>query len=423
MRGDEERHLWIWYAPYGLGGVETYLLNMVRETIRDGCQVWVAATKNADGPLRERFADTGATLLDWSDFHWAYMSRRPQPPVRTHIASDIARIRPTLLALNDCNDFSMGFAPLLRQVRSYCTIIDTLHIDSPVDQYLQFRREFVDVLDGIAGTNQNVVERFLARYSESAVAARYIANGVAVPQRERKPFGDTLRLLLVGRLAHDQKRILELPRLLALLRDRGRLFNMTIAGDGPCRQQLAADIQRRGLDDQVKLAGYLEPDDVLELYFTHDVLVNLSTFEGFSMSVLEAFAAGCVPVCTDVASLDRTVFQDGVNCMLCPVEHLDRMVDIWSELTPSVLERLSEQARAIGRRFTANRTYSEYKALVRELRDLRPLERWPHSAHLTMELEWDLTKPNPWLIRSHPLRQLASSTWVRLKRSLSAARS
>ena len=62
-----------------------------------------------------------------------------------------------------------------------------------------------------------------------------------------------------------------------------------------------------------------------DLYFEHDVLVNLSAFEGFSMSVLEALAAGCVPFCTEIASLDRSVFQDAVNCRLCPVERLERM--------------------------------------------------------------------------------------------------
>ena len=49
MKG--ERHLWVWYSPYDQGGVETYLLNMARETVRDGVAVWVAATKSAEGCL------------------------------------------------------------------------------------------------------------------------------------------------------------------------------------------------------------------------------------------------------------------------------------------------------------------------------------------------------------------------------------
>ena len=106
------------------------------------------------------FWSSGAQLLDWSGFHNAYMTKQPGEPVQRHLIDDLARIRPTLLALNDCNEFSMGAAPLLRRLRRYCTILDTFHIDSPVEQYLDFRGAFIDVIDGIAATNQNVIQRF-----------------------------------------------------------------------------------------------------------------------------------------------------------------------------------------------------------------------------------------------------------------------
>lgn len=422
MRDNGERHLWIWYTPYGLGGVETYLLNMVRETIRDGAQVWVAATKGANGPLHADFESTGATLLNWSRFHDAYMRRQPQKRIREQVRADLAAIRPTLLALNDTNDFSMGFAPLLRRARPYCTIIDTFHIDSPADQYMDFRRSFLDVLDGIAATNHHVIERFERRYPEREVRVRYIANGVSVPDRERAARSEALRMLYVGRLAHEQKRILELPALLSILDERRKNFTMTVVGDGPCREALRVELERRGLSERVKLTGYLKPEDVTKLYFEHDVLINLSTFEGFSMSVLEAFAAGCVPVCTAVTSLDSSVFRDGVNCLLCPVDQLGPMAEKLQQLTPSGIEVLSTAARKTGTRFTSKRTYDEYRTLVREVRGSRPIGAWPDDAGAVLSLDWDITAPNPWLTNTHSLRRIASSAWKKVKGSLSAAR-
>jgi glycosyltransferase involved in cell wall biosynthesis len=410
-----ERHVWIWYTPYGQGGVETYLLNMVRETALAGSEVWVAATKSADGPLRERFMDAGAQLLDWSGFHDAFMSKAPAEPFQARLVADLARIQPTLLALNDCNDFSMGAAPLLRRLRPYCTLLDTFHIDSPVDQYLDLRSVFADVLDGIAATNQNVVERFRSRHPRTReLEMRYIPNGVTVSEHGRAPAGDTLRLLYVGRLAQDQKRILELPPLLEQLRAMGKAFTMTVVGDGPARDSLAADLARRGLADRVRLTGYLPPPEVADLYLDHDVLVNLSAFEGFSMSVLEALAAGCVPVCTDVASLDHSVFIDHANCRLCPVEHLQDMPGIWAGLMPETLGRMSDTARATGRRFTARNTFLGYQALIETLRARRPLCAWPSDAAAALSLEWDLTRHNPWLGKPHPLRQFARSLWARV---------
>lgn len=419
---EHERQVWVWYSPYGMGGVETYLLNIARETIRDGHSVWVAATKSSDGPLRNLFLEAGVQLLDWSDFHDAFMGKQTGDLIQRRLRNDIARIRPTLFALNDCNDFSIGVAPLLRKLRPYCTILDTFHIDSPIEQYLDFRNVFVDALDGIASTNQNVIDRFQRhRSSVPNLQTRYIANGVTVPDRERKPVDKILRLLYVGRLAQDQKRILDLPALLDNLRSRAKAFTMTIVGDGPCREALEAELSRRGLSDQVLLTGYLPPPEVIELYFKHDVFVNLSSFEGFSMSVLEAFAAGCVPVCTDVASLDRSIFQDGINCCLSPVDRLDRMVDIWSSLTPQLLKQLSIAARTTGRRLTANQTYLEYRHFLGDLRARRPLQRWPEESESALRLDWDLKEHNPWLERPHPVRDLARSAWTRVRAAVSGA--
>ena len=419
MSATAERHLWVWYTPFGMGGVETYLLNMARESVCDGATVWVAATTEATGPLRELFLEAGVQLLDWSNFHYAYMAKQSGEPIRRRLIADLARIQPTMLALNDCNDFSMGAAPVLRRLRPYCTILDTFHIDSPVEQYMDFRSRFLDVIDGIAATNQNVIRRFRDRFPDFArLETRYIPNGVNVPDRRRQPAGETLRLLYVGRLAQDQKRILALPPLLERLRARRKSFAMTIVGDGPCREALESDIAHRRLTDCVRLTGYLPPRQVSDLYFENDVLVNVSSFEGFSMSVLEAFAAGCVPICTDIASLDRSVFLDGVNCRLCPVDQLEAMVEIWMALTPGTVEKLSIAARKTGLRFTATNTYLEYRKLLDGLREERPLRRWPADAAEALRTDWDLTQGNPWLARPHPLGTLARSAWARVRSAL-----
>jgi len=136
------------------------------------------------------------------------------------------------------------------------------------------------------------------------------------------------------------------------------------------------------------------------------------------MSVLEAFAAGCVPICTAVESLDRSVFHDGVNCRLCPVDRLEAMVDIWAALTPAVVEKMSIAARKTGLRFTANGTYLEYRRLVDGLRERRALRPWPADAAAVLHVDWDLTQHNPWLAPRHSLGTLARSAWVRVKNAL-----
>src|SRR5258707_11397967 len=43
--------LWVWYTPFGLGGVETFLLNLSREAVASGWNVAVAAAQSAEGRL------------------------------------------------------------------------------------------------------------------------------------------------------------------------------------------------------------------------------------------------------------------------------------------------------------------------------------------------------------------------------------
>jgi glycosyltransferase involved in cell wall biosynthesis len=401
-----ERQLWVWYTPFGLGGVETFLLNHARCAAAGGTTTWIAAVQNTAGLLRDDFCRTGAHTLDWTAFYGAFMNQTSAKSVQQMLINDLITIRPTVLALNDCTDFALGAAPLLRRLRPFCTIIDTLHIDAPDDGYLQRRRACLDVYDGVAATNQNILERFRNAYPRTAMTTRYISNGVHVPLRSRRPADQVLRLLYVGRLAQEQKRILELPGILKKLRSSGRLFEVTVLGDGPQRNELADLLNQSGLSESVRLAGCVPPGEAVEQYFTHDVVLNLSDYEGFSMTILEALGAGCVPVCTDLPCLDRAVFQDGVNCRLCPANDLGRMSDILAGLWPNDLAQLSTGARSIGSKFTATKMSSDYAALVAELRERRPLQPWPDNPRNVLSGVWDMTRHNPWIPHPNPVKKL-----------------
>ncbi len=412
MNSGTERHLWLWYTPFALGGVETYLLNMARAARAKGVEFWVAAVHTATGPLRAEFDDAGVRVLDWSAFYPAFMGQTPAGPVQERLAADLAAVRPTLIAVNDCTDFALGAAPLLRRARPFCTILDTFHIDGPDAGYLERRRPWLDVLDGSAGTNQASVKRFHQRFTQATtVATRYIPNGVSVPDQERPPRDEVLRLLYVGRLAQEQKRILELPRLLDYLRALGRNFHLTVVGDGPQGQELRSALADKGLMGQVCFAGFVPPGEVADYFRTHDVLLNLSTYEGFSMSILEALAAGCVPVLTDLNCLDKTVFKDGETCRLCPVEPLATMAAVLAGLTAADLRRLSAGARACGRAFTSERTFAAYAQFVDFLRERRPLSAWPADAGQRLAGPWDMTRHNPWIPHPHPVKQWLRRVW------------
>jgi glycosyltransferase involved in cell wall biosynthesis len=398
-----ERILLIWYRPFAQGGVETFLLHFARAAVARGDEVWIAATHDATGPLQEAMASSGAALVDWSGFGEAFMGRGTQQAVREKIQLDLASIQPTWILLNDCNAFSIGAAPVLRRARAFATVTDLFHIDSPDPQYLDMRAHFADVLDGIASTNRSVVSRFASRVPAFAgLPMTYIPNGVPPCVAEHEAPRETLKLLFVGRLAQSQKRVLALPALFEELRKRRREFTATICGDGPDGTALAALLREKRLDDRVTLVGYRTPSQVQELLLSHDVLVNVSSFEGFSMSLLEALAAGCVPTCTGVASIDRERLVDGVNCILVPPERPEALVDAWMDLTPARLAQLSRQCRESASALTSQACFEAHRAFALQVRAARALEPWPGTP--VSRLDWDITRNNPWLPRRQGLR-------------------
>lgn len=405
--------LWIWYTPFRLGGVETFLLRYARVAAREQVALTVAAVQDADGPLRERYPD-GTGFIDATAFWPAYMRQADPSRASADLIETIAKLRPRLLSINGCTDFGIGAAPLLRRLRPYCTIIDVFHADFPDDGFLEQRLPYLDALDGVVATSRRTIDRFRGYDRRArALPAAYAPCGIEPRTLPRSAFDGTFRLLYAGRLIEEQKRVSLLPAIAAALRDRGVAFRLTVAGDGPAREELARRVDALGLRDHVDLRGFVDPDDMADLYAAHDLLLNVSTYEGFAITAMEAFAAGCVPLATRLESLDRSVFRDGENCLLVRVDDpVPEIVETLAALQPERLARLSAAAMESGRGLTIETTFADYDAFVAELQRRRPLEPWPADARSVLAGAWDPSARNPWL----PGNTLARKIAIRLRR-------
>jgi glycosyltransferase involved in cell wall biosynthesis len=92
---------------------------------------------------------------------------------------------------------------------------------------------------------------------------------------------------------------------------------LRIAGDGPERPKLEAQIARLGLAQSVELAGWLEHVQLPEFLAGLDVFVLPSTWEGFGVSAVEASAMKLPVVASNVHGIPDAV-RDSVTGMLVP---------------------------------------------------------------------------------------------------------
>ena len=123
-----------------------------------------------------------------------------------------------------------------------------------------------------------------------------------------------LRLVFVGRLVRA-KGLFEAIDALRALKRGGREFELRIAGDGADMAEMMAAVESAGLGDRVRFLGPVYGADKAQLWLESDVFVFPSHSEGLPYALLEAMAAGCVPVTTPVAAIPD-VMLDGAHGLL-----------------------------------------------------------------------------------------------------------
>lgn len=136
-------------------------------------------------------------------------------------------------------------------------------------------------------------------------------------QRRAYNIDRPLRLVYVGRLVRA-KGLFEVIEALMQLKRAGREFTLSMAGGGPDQGALMAAAQEADLKDRVRFLGSVFAADKYRLWLESDVFVFPSHMEGLPYSLLEAMAAGCVPITTPVAAIPDVV-SDGEHGLFVPV--------------------------------------------------------------------------------------------------------
>ena len=141
-----------------------------------------------------------------------------------------------------------------------------------------------------------------------------IPNGLrlsAIPQRE-KILG---RMLFVGRL--ESMKAVDI--LLTALKELPAHVHLRVVGEGSLRATLQRQAVTLDVADRVEFLGYVPTPDVYEEFARASVFCSPSRSEAFGNVFLEAQAAGCAVVATNIQGIPDIV-EDGVTGLLVPPE-------------------------------------------------------------------------------------------------------
>jgi glycosyltransferase involved in cell wall biosynthesis len=118
----------------------------------------------------------------------------------------------------------------------------------------------------------------------------------------------------------------------ALLRDEHKVIaRLSVAGDGPERDKLRAQIAAKDLGSQVTLCGLLAPEPLRDLLRSGDLYVLPSIgMEAFSISALEAACTGLPLVLSDQVGLAG--FLTGADCATYPARDINALASLLYKL-------------------------------------------------------------------------------------------
>jgi glycosyltransferase involved in cell wall biosynthesis len=301
---------------FRVGGSELVGLDLARQLVESGAEVYCAAIDAGPGPLRERCAQYGIRVVDL---------RIPtrNPLTRNGFSIALARRLKELqldavhlqhfLALN-----KLGLPARLAGIRR---VVVTEHsvLDASQSRAVRFRiRLNWRLASAITVVHEGIQEYLCRHLGIPERCVEVIPIGIETEKYHRDDrlarrtalgFGDEMVFIFVGRLA-PVKNVPGLVEAFLAVQSKSRLpSRLLIVGDGEDQAAVRALIEGNPSGHRVVLAG--EQADVRSYLAAADIFVLNSRSEGTPRALLEAMAVGLPAICPAVGNIPSMIAGRG----------------------------------------------------------------------------------------------------------------
>jgi glycosyltransferase involved in cell wall biosynthesis len=365
-------------SPYHRGGIERWMTDMATEWRRVHGESWFVAPVPrrpfVNGSGRPTVADilaaepvadrpTLTTPLVGSAFEFGTEAYRASVYARALVAG----VPASVAVLVGDDPAAWRAAASLSQRNPFIAVIhgEWAGYDALVRRYERSISAFV-------GVSNRVTQRVRAVVPNARVPIVTIACGIRSRDNvQRVPGADVpLRLAWVGRMSEEAKRVSDLPKIAAALRERGIPFSLEIMGDGEERALVADSIRQRNLESHVTLLPWGTPAEVQQLLARVDVMLLPSNREGMPITVMEALGLGCGIVATRISGIeDYAEHPAAEGCLwtypVGDVAAAAAAIDLAANTDPAERVRRAKQLATL--EFSAARAVERYTELIAAL--------------------------------------------------------
>jgi colanic acid/amylovoran biosynthesis glycosyltransferase len=228
--------------------------------------------------------------------------------------------------------------------------IMVLHSDDPKHKY--FYSNFINgfkefSVSGIVAVSEMLLETVRIN-NPYKIPATSIPCGVPIPIEKASFNGKELRLLYLGKLSEYQKRIIDTTKALCKTTIAIEGCNAEIYGMGSEENKVKNIISENPLA-RVSYKGFIKNSDIGNVLLKNNVFVLLSDFEGTPVALMEAMAAGLVPVCYNIQSgipelvkhmETGLIVNDRDVDFLNAIKLLNENKDLWKKLSDNAKEKV-----------------------------------------------------------------------------------
>lgn len=296
-----------------IGGIENYVLELCKSLKRQGIQSEVLCL--------DRHAVTGERLEREESFEGIKIHRIPFLNLKYY------KLAPSLLGIAKGFDiihvhnigFFSDFLSLTKPLHKKRLVISTHGGFFHTKSLGALKKAYFHTLNRAALSAADCVicdsEHDFDIFSKTAKNAVLVNNGVAVEKflkgRKRK---EKNSMLFVGRLSKN-KRVDKIISAAKELKNAGQNFKITIVGTDfegilPSLERMRRESM---LEKEIEIiAGPVPEKKLLKIYSRSEFFISASAYEGFGISAIEAMAAGCIPVLSDIDSFNQFV-ESGKN--------------------------------------------------------------------------------------------------------------
>lgn len=162
---------------------------------------------------------------------------------------------------------------------------------------------------------------------------------------------DRAQLVCVGRLC-EQKGQLLLIQAMALLAQRGVIWDLVLAGDGEMRPDIEALVAQHGLQSQVRITGWISSSQVRAEILAARAMVLPSFAEGLPVVIMEAMALRRPVLTTAIAGIPELV-RPGESGWLFAAGDVEELANSIADCLATPVTKLAHMGAQAHRRVLA----------------------------------------------------------------------